>query len=327
MTDSDFQDVAARRVPFPASVSREARASLARWADVPRSPYPELADIDGWIELVRQIDRRTLELARNSDDYRPAEVESHALRLGRAAGFLVTPKTIASRGVLIDIHGGAFTNGAGVVCEAEAVVSAVQFGVPVYAVDYRMPPLRPYPAGLDDCIEAYRAVLRTHHPSEIVVRGLSAGGNLAGAMILRARDEGLPLPAGALLLTPELDLTESGDSFGTNKVVDVVIKSSLMQPNLLYAGGHDPTHPYLSPLFGDFTRGYPPTLLTAGTRDMFLSNVARMHVALRRTGNHSELIVGEGMPHGGFFGAPEDRALLADIQEFAGRAWAGRLLS
>lgn len=95
--------------------------------------------------------------------------------------------------------------------------------------------------------------------------GASAGGGAAAA-ILRVRDEGLPLPAAAVLMTPELDLTESGDSFSTLLGVDTALTSRLMPANLLYAGGHDLAHPYLSPLVGDFAQGFPLTFLQSGTR-------------------------------------------------------------
>jgi monoterpene epsilon-lactone hydrolase len=104
------------------------------------------------------------------------------------------------------------------------------------------------------------------------------------ALLLRVRDEGLPLPAAALLLSPELDLTESGDSFRTNLGVDTVLTRGTMPVNPLYAGDHDLTDPYLSPLFGDFSAGFPPTLLASGTRDLFPSNAVRMHRALRAAG-------------------------------------------
>ena len=163
-----------------------------------------------------------------------------------------------------------------------------------YGVDYRVPPDGPYPAALDDCISAYRALLAEVPAERIVVSGTSAGGNLAGALLLRARDEGLAMPAGALLLTPELDLTESGDSFDTLMGLDVVLSARLMEMNLVYAGGADLAHPYLSPLFGDIA-GFPPTLLQAGTRDLFLSNAVRMHRRLRSAGVRAELHVWEGM--------------------------------
>ena len=164
-------------------------------------------------------------------------------------------------------------------------------------------------------------MLKAHGPERIVLHGMSAGGNLAAALVLRARAEGLPMPAGLVLETPELDLTESGDTFHTNETIDVVLRRSLMPVNQLYANGHDLGDPFLSPLFGDVWDGYPPTLITAGTRDMFLSNAARMLHKLRRAGVPVELYVYEAMPHGGFFGAPEDIALKQDIRQFADRCW------
>lgn len=139
---------------------------------------------------------------------------------------------------------------------------------------------------------------------------------------MRARDEGLPLPAGVALLTPEADLTESGDSFATLLSLDNVL-GLLMQTNLLYANGHDLAHPYRSPLLADHT-GFPPTFLQSGTRDLFLSNTVRMHRKLRDAGVDAERHVWDAMPHGGFGGAPEDAEVRIEMGRFLDRAL-GRL--
>jgi len=131
------------------------------------------------------------------------------------------------------------------------------------------------------------------------------------------------MPAALILETPELDLTESGDSFETHRYLDTVLQRGLMPINRLYAAGHDLADPYLSPLFGRL-EGFPPTLLTAGTRDMFLSNAARMLHRLRDADVPCELLVYEAMPHGGFFGTPEDARVRADVCRFAERAWRSR---
>ena len=189
-------------------------------------------------------------------------------------------------------------------------------GVRCYGVDYRTPPEHPYPAALDDALAAYAHVLERHASGNVVIGGRSAGGNLAVAMLLRAREEGLPMPAGLVLLSPEVDLTESGDSFEVNRLVDVMLPLPLKSANLLYANGADLSHSYLSPLFGDVT-GLPPTLLQSGTRDLFLSNTVRMHRALRRAGVSAELHVFEAMPHGGFLGGtPEDLELSGELVRF-----------
>jgi len=223
--------------------------------------------------------------------------------------------------VYLDIHGGGLFMGGGECCEAMALLNADRIAALTWSVDYRMPPEHPYPAALDDCVTAYRALLRTHRPQDIIVGGTSGGGNLAAALVLRARDEGLLLPAAVVLLTPEVDLTESGDSFQTILGIDSVLTQTLISASQLYAAGHDLAHPYLSPLFGDFTKGFPPTFLQSGTRDLFLSNTVRMHRALRAADVPAELHVFEAMPHGGFGGTREDAELDAELRRFVDSHW------
>ena len=203
-----------------------------------------------------------------------------------------------------------------------AVGTAIRMGARVWAVDYRMPPDHPFPAALDDCLAAYRALLAERPPERIVIGGASAGGNLAVALILRARDEGLPLPAAVVLMTPAADLTEAGDSHQTNLGLDPLIPGSGKQSFLLYAAGQDLSHPYLSPLNGDFSQGFPPAILTTGTRDMLLSDTVLLHRALRRAGIPAELHVTEAGGHGGFMGrAPEDQEILGEVRRFADTHW------
>ena len=307
----------AREIPLPKALSGEARAVLA--AAVPLAgPYPDVSDHDGWRRLIAARDRaRGAESAAFAGRLK-ADVEPRTL--GGVPVYVGTPRAERlkdARHVLLEIHGGALLFGGGEQSvRFSAAAMSLRTGVVAYSVDYRTPPDHPYPAALDDCLAAYRALLKERPPQEIVVGGASAGGNLAAAMLLKARDEGLPSPAGAILLTPELDLTESGDSFDTLMGLDTVLADRLMVMNLVYAAGADLAHPYLSPLFGDVS-GFPPTLLQAGTRDIFLSNATRMHRKLRNAGVRAELHVWDGMPHGGFGGAtPEDREVSAEMQAF-----------
>jgi acetyl esterase/lipase len=217
--------------------------------------------------------------------------------------------------VYLDIHGGALLMGGGEVCRRMNIGLAMRTGMHTIGVDYRMPPDHPYPVPLDDCVAAYRALLDRYRPEQIAVGGGSAGGNLAPALLLRAHDEGLPMPAALVLLTPECDLTESGDSFDVLEGVDVVLVRRLRETVELYANGHDLAHPYLSPLFGDLAP-FPPTFVQSGTRDLFLSNSVRMHRALRAAGIEAELHVWEAMPHGGFGAAPEDAEIGQELRAF-----------
>jgi monoterpene epsilon-lactone hydrolase len=239
--------------------------------------------------------------------------------VGDVPVFVVVPEDLVAQPddpVYLDLHGGALIVGGGEACRIMAQIGAGQVGIPTWSVDYRMPPDHPYPAALDDCVAVYQYLLEDHPPERIVVGGSSAGGNLAAALVLRVRDEGLPLPAALVLLSPEADLTESGDTFHTNLGVDTVLTGSLAGSIALYAGGHDLCDPYLSPLFGDFTPPFPRTFLQSGTRDLFLSNTVRMHRQLRAAGVDAELHVFEAMPHGGFFGSPEDEELAVELRRF-----------
>jgi acetyl esterase/lipase len=296
------------------SVSAQARAQLAAPA-VPSPPYPAMDDIAGWRALVAATDEMIV-AALSQANAGGADVEH--VDIGSTGVFKILPPNAdpADSRVCLDVHGGGLIIGGGECCRVTGIYTATRFGMRTWSVDYRMPPDHPFPAGLDDCVAAFRALLTARKPSEIVIGGISAGANLVAALILRARDEGLPLPATAILLTPELDLTESGDSFRTNLGVDTVLGPGTMPANLLYANGHDLADAYLSPLFGDFTAGFPPTLLASGTRDLFLSNAVRMHRALRAAGVPADLHVLEAAPHGLLQGTPEDAELLREVRAF-----------
>ena len=316
-TEGPVVSLPAREIPLPAAISDAAREVLS--GGMPGDGVmPALDDHEAWRRLIAQRNEagaamRGQLMPRLKADVEATEMADVPVYIGRPQG----QRLLDERHVMFDIHGGAllFGGGEGSV-RFEAAAIALRTGRVTYALDYRVPPDGPYPAALDDCVAVYDALLSKHRPEDIVVSGTSAGGNLAAALLLRARDEGMPMPAGAILLTPELDLTESGDSFHTLMGLDTVLRSRLTEMNLYYAAGADLTHPYLSPLLGDVS-GFPPTFLQAGGRDIFLSNTILMHRKLRRAGVRADLHVWEGMPHGGFGGlAPEDREVNAEMQAF-----------
>lgn len=227
-------------------------------------------------------------------------------------------RIFATGKVVFDIHGGAFIYMGGELVKAMVANATQRIGCDIVSLDYRMPPDHSYPAALDDCMAVYAELLKEIGPNNLIVLGTSAGGNLAAALMLRARDEGLAMPAALVLLSPEIDLTESGDTFQTLLGIDRM--GLLTTINKLYANGQPLTHPYLSPLFGDVS-GFPPTFLQSGTRDLFLSNTVRMHRALRAAGVAADLHIWDAMPHGGFFGAPEDAEVHAEVRQFLARHW------
>ena len=307
--------VPARDIPVPEFLSPIARMYLAKQPGKP--PFPALDDLDGWSAYVATTDAAVLPLLQQISGHAAADVTERDA--GGAKVFELVPLGLdaADRTVILEMHGGALILCGGELCKLMAMGSAARLQRRIWSVDYRMPPTHPFPAALDDCIAAYRALLAERDSAEIIVSGGSAGGNLAAALLLRARDEGLPMPGGLILGTPEIDLTESGDSFNTLDGVDPGL-SSLMAVNLLYANGEDLKHPYLSPLFGDLT-GFPPTILTSGTRDLYLSNTVRMHRALRAVGVQAELHLTEAGPHTGFPGSPEGAEIDMEVRGFIDR--------
>jgi monoterpene epsilon-lactone hydrolase len=312
----------ARDIAVPATVSREAQGVLANPPAESFEP-PALDDHQAWRAMIAAHDGAIATMMAGRAAAAPVTVRRRDLPGGGV--YEITPDGLddGDERVYLDIHGGGFIWGGGELCAAMAVGTAIRMAARVWAVDYRMPPDHPFPAALDDCLAAYRALLGERSPDRIVIGGASAGGNLAAALILRARDEGLPLPAAVVLMTPGADLTEAGDSHQTNLGLDPLIPGSGRQQFLLYAAGHDLRHPYLSPLNGNFTKGFPPAILTTGTRDMLLSDTVLLHRALRRAGIPAELHVTEAAGHGGFLGqAPEDQEILGEVRRFAETHWA-----
>jgi acetyl esterase/lipase len=322
----DTMNVPARTIPLPLSVSPQARAALAGGATRQALPTPELNDIAGWRGYIDAMNGRMEPFAEMVCSSPKVKIEVE--RTGTCESYVVTRRNGAdadTRKINFFLHGGGWVCFGGRTAVLPAAAMAHSFGGVVYAPDYRMPPDHYFPAALDDCLSAYKHVLDRFGPQSVLVMGESAGGNLAAALMLRARDEGLAPPCGLFLNTPVLDLTHSSDSLSTNWGVDVVLSGGVKGLADFYRNGADPSDPYLSPLLGDLSRGFPPTYIRTGTRDLLLSDSVRMHAALRKAGVEADLYVGEAMPHGGFIilgpETPEDVDARNDLARWLGRRW------
>lgn len=314
------RQVPARSLAAPADVSPQVQAmGLAQprsdWNTPPTTP-------EGWRSLVeaRAADnRKNLPglLERLGVQMQPAE-------MGGVRVFVLTPRNLRPENrnrLLIHIHGGCYVLNPGEAGVSEAAIMAGLGGFKVVSVDYRMPPTAYFPAAIDDTVAVWRAAARQHDPRKMAIFGSSAGGALTLATVLRAKAEGLPLPAAIAPGTPMTDVTGVGDSFQTNAFVD----NTLVAPGgfcdaaaRFYANGHDPKDPLLSPVYGDVS-GFPPTILTTGTRDLLLSNTVRMHRKLRQAGVEASLQVYDGQAHGYFYrdpSAPETREAFGEISDF-----------
>jgi len=223
--------------------------------------------------------------------------------------------------LLVHVHGGCYVLGGGESATTEAIYMAGFGHFKVLSVDYRRPPEFPYPAALDDAMQVWKGALKMAQPRSMAIFGTSAGGALTLSMVLRAKQEGLPLPAAIAPGTPMSDLTGVGDSFHTNYLVDNVLVGSNGRCDAmarLYANGHDLKDPLLSPVYGDM-RGFPATILTTGTRDLLLSNTVRVHRKLRQAGVEAQLEVFEGQSHAHYMrdgSAPETQEAFEEIARF-----------
>jgi acetyl esterase/lipase len=162
-----------------------------------------------------------------------------------------------------------------------------------------MPPDYPFPAALADAVAVYREMIKTTKPGNIGIFGTSAGGSLTLTTLLRAKMEGLPMPGAIAPGTPTVDLSKTGDTLFTNEGVDNVLGTQdgfIRATAFLYANGRDLKDPLISPIYGD-VHGFPPAILTSGTRDLYLSNTVRMHRKLRAAGVEAVLQVWEGQSH------------------------------
>ncbi len=217
---------------------------------------------------------------------------------GGVAAERVIPRDTPRDRCLLYLHGGAWCMGSPRTHRGLVADLARGAGVRALSVDYRLAPEHPYPAGIDDCVAAYGWLLeRRVDPSRIVVAGDSAGGNLALALLLRLRDAGIPLPAGAVLLSPATDLAVTGDLHVTRKAVDPyfvnVGPSTFIEE---YVGAHDVREPYISPLCADL-RGLPPLLIHAGDHEVLLDDSVRLGERAIAAGVDARTVVWPGMMH------------------------------
>jgi len=247
--------------------------------------------------------------------------------MGGVKVFIVTPNKMPPanrRRLLVHVHGGGYVFGPGEAALPEAILLAGFGSYKVISVDYRMPPDAPYPAAMDDAMAVWKEAVKMAKPKNMAIFGTSTGGAMTLAMVLRARSEKLPLPGAIAPGTPWSDIAKIGDTYETNEWIDNVLVTWdgwLGRAAKLYANGHDLKDPQLSPIYGDF-HGFPPAILTSGTRDLFLSNTVRTHRKLRRAGVTAELHVYEGMSHAqyGFdMNAPETREAFTEIARFFDR--------
>jgi acetyl esterase/lipase len=315
--------VPARVIPVPADVSPELQKAIGRLPPLRERGTPAVPkSTEEWRKLIAAADsasRQNLAVLRKMF---PVHVESQTI--GEVKIYRIAPMKVAPENksrLLIHFHGGGYILAGGEVAIGEAILMAYYGKIEVISVDYRMPPDHPFPAALDDAVSVWKEVIKTHNPGNIGLFGTSAGGGLTLATVHRLKGLKLPLPGAIAPGTPWSDLARTGDTYFTNDYIDGVIGDSegfLRGCAELYAGKHDLKDPLISPLYGDFD-GFPPSILTTGTRDLLESDTVRVYRKLRRAGVDARIQVFEAMSHAEYillFSSPESREAFGEIAKF-----------
>jgi len=228
----------------------------------------------------------------------PPDVLQKPIEIGGVGGIEVTIAGNETDNVMLYFHSGVYVIGS-----AAATVPLVgdlvrRTGIRAITLEYRLAPEHPYPAAVDDARAAYEGLLgQGVDPGRIVLAGESAGGGLAVAVLLSAREAGLPMPSCLYLMSPYADLTLSGESLVARETLDPILAPEGLRVRALeYVAGADAADPLISPIFGDLS-GLPPVLIQVGSHEILLSDALRLAARAATSDVAVTLDVTPGAPH------------------------------
>jgi monoterpene epsilon-lactone hydrolase len=254
-----------------------------------KSAFPVGSSVDEQRRLLREL---------TSSQRLAADVTVTAAALGGVPTAEIVISGIELRHVVLYFHGGVYAIGDAFLAADLASQIGRRTQAKVISVDYRLAPEHPYPAAVDDAFAAYEALLQDGvRPSDIVFAGESAGGGLAIATLVNARDHGLPLPAAAFAMSPYADLTLAGVTVETKREADPLLSRELLQPRVTdYTAGQDAASALISPVFADLS-GLPPLIIQAGTHEVLLDDAVRLARQAAVADVDVTLDITAGVPH------------------------------
>ena len=303
------------RMTVPATVSPEAATELHAvyqlFAGQPRTLPARPAALADW-------DRQKAQTEVFMEPFMAQRVASlHATvtsdTLGGVPVLRIRPAVLKpGAGPLLYAHGGAYTWLSASSTRANPALIATASGREVISIDYTVAPHARWQAITDQVISAWKALLASGIPASAMgMFGDSAGGGLVAGTTLKIRDEGLPMPGALFLMSPWTDVTTAGDAKTTLAAVDPIVNPATLTWSAdVYADPADQKNPYVSPVYGDYSKPFPPTIISGGTREALLSDFVREYQAIRGGGHEAVLDLYEGMPHVFqtiAFGSPETK--------------------
>ncbi|MBC7273042.1 alpha/beta hydrolase [Streptomyces albogriseolus] len=252
------------------------------------------------------------------------EPEGVTYRSGAVAGvegIWALPVDADASKVIMYTHGGGFSVGSAASHRKLAGHLAKALNTTAFVVDYRRAPEHPFPAQIEDAAAVYRALLDQGFASRnVLTAGDSAGGNLAISVVLRLRDDGVPLPGAVIAFSPWLDMEHTGDTLVSNAATDGLVSREILEGmSAMFLGeSGKPNDPLANPLYADYS-GFPRLYVTAGSVETLLDNATRLADRAAAAGVDVTLSVVDGMQHVFPFlagRAPEADAEIARISDW-----------
>lgn len=323
------QEARSSYVYVPSTVSEQAKAVLRVLADPNLQPeLPPPNDIKAW--KVAQQAREAVGLERQKSLLEQLKPTVTELKMGGVPVLDVKPKNWKDNGkAMVYTHGGAYTFFSARSTLGSSALMASTTGLRVISIDYTLAPQAKWQQVTDQVVSVLKALRKQGYAmKDIAIYGDSAGGSLAAGSVLKMRDQGMGMPAAVVLWSPWSDITETGDTYVTLKHAEptYVYGKHLKPAADAYADPKDQKNPYVSPVYGDYSKGFPPTLIQGGTKEIFLSNFIRQYQALDTAGQTVKLDLYEGMIHvfqANMVGSPESNTALkktaAFVEQYLGK--------
>jgi acetyl esterase/lipase len=200
--------------------------------------------------------------------------------------------------IIFYCHGGGYMTGSCLYAREITSKLSQSNNCRVFSFNYRLAPEHPYPAALEDAYKAWEYILKLgYQPSNIVIAGDSAGGNLALALSLLLKQKGQSLAKCLVLFSPWTDMTSSGDSYHSKELLDPILDNAYIERAVNnYLGGEIPTNPFVSPIFGDL-KGFPPVYIQVGTNEILYDDSYLLYTQLLKDNVFAKLDVFQGMWH------------------------------
>ncbi len=279
-----------------ATMSNEAVATLKR-LKVKRVPFIKVSD-----KNIIKIREQFAEIERGQLEEMKAKFNPE-IRDTIIAGvhtYIITPQHIKPENkdkIIIYIHGGGFVMGSAT--DRTGMLMANELGIKTYAIDYSLAPEAPFPVAMEECLSVYKHLIENYNPTNIVGVSTSAGSAHMVAMLLKAKEQHLPMISAISLLSPSVDLSGEGDAIVANEGRDILSYKNQQKKYFYrpFLGSENPKNPYVSPVYATYSKDFPATSIVTGTRDLLLSGSVRLYWKLKNAGVRTELVVSEGMWH------------------------------